>query len=175
MKKKLLIFFSLITCFLIIGCSSNRKMNTLISKSDCNKTVHFVWDESSNFTRIQSQGTFKNDYFSLSKGKKLNYRSIFAESLKELGKKTNAKLLLKNSHTFPSDSIIQVTVKIENIVWHKGFSKAIMDTHLVYNISNQVVPILGKSKAQSNARAGKSLLQSFEHGNLLFLLAYCDR
>ncbi|MEP0265041.1 hypothetical protein [Dokdonia sp.] len=171
--KKNAFFLSLFTCFVIIGCSSNRKMNTLIPKSNCDKAIHFVWDESSNFVRIESEGTFKNDYFSLSKGKKLNYKSIFKESLEELSKKTNTKLILKNSHSFPSDSIIQVTVKIENIIWNKGFSKAIMDTHLVYNLSNDVIPILGKSKAQSNARAGKSLLQSFEHGNLLFLIAYC--
>jgi hypothetical protein len=34
-------------------------MNKIKSQLNCNKTTHIIWDESNNFTRIESVGTFK--------------------------------------------------------------------------------------------------------------------
>ena len=148
-------------------------MNKIYSQLNCNKTIHIVWDESNNFARIESVGTFKNDYvsFAITKGKKLNYKEAFKKSLEELNKKHKTKFVFKERHGFPSDSIIQVTIKIDKIIWNKGFSKAVMDNYLIYKTKEKNIQIIGKSKAQTYAKAGKSLLQSFEHGNLLFLLS----
>lgn len=158
---------------LIFSCSSNRKMNSFKSKLNCNKTVHFIWDNANNLVKIESIGTYKNDYASFSKGKKIDYKAKFKESLEALNKKYKTKLILVDNHSFPSDSIIQVTVTIDKLVWNKGFSKAVLDNYLIYKTTDQDTPITGISKSQSNARAGLSLLQSFEHGNLLFLEANC--
>jgi hypothetical protein len=49
-----------------------------------------------------------------------------------------------------------------------------MDNYLIFKTTKNNIQIIGKVKAQSNAKAGKSLLQSFEHGNLLFLEAACE-
>jgi len=164
----------LIIAILLLGCSSNRKMNKLQSQLKCNKTIHIVWDESSTFIQIEAVGTFKNDYATFTKGKKLNLKEIFIQSLEGLNKEYKTKFILKKQLGFPSDSIIQVTVKIDKIVWNKGYSTAIMDNYLTYKIKGKNIQVMGKSKAQSYANSRKSLLQSFEHGNLLFLLAACD-
>ncbi|WP_338732143.1 hypothetical protein [Mangrovimonas cancribranchiae] len=164
----------LIIVILLIGCSSSRKMNKIKSQIDCNKTIHIVWDESSNLIRIESIGTYKNGYASFTKGKKLDYKETFKKSLEELNKKYKTKFIFRESHGFPSDSVIQVTIKIDQIVWNKGFRNATMDNYLTYQTTEKNIQITGRSKAQSYARAGKSLLQSFEHGNLLFLQAFCE-
>jgi hypothetical protein len=41
-----------------------------------------------------------------------------------------------------------------------------MDNYLIFKTTKNNIQIM-KSARQSNAKAGKSLLQSFEHGNLL--------
>jgi len=159
---------------LLIGCSSNRKMNKIISQLNCTKTIYITWDDSNDLSQIESVGTFKNDYASFTIGKRLNYKEIFIESIGELNKKHHTKFVLRDRPAFATDSIIQVKVKIDKIVWNKGFSKAIMDNHLIYQMRGQNISIMGKSKAQSYASARRSLLESFEHANLLFLLAACE-
>lgn len=164
----------LITSIVLLACSPGRKISSIKSQIKCNKTIHFVWDKSSDLIKIETQGTFKNEYASFTKRKKLDYKKIFIESLENLNKKYKTKLFIKKSHGFPSDTIIQVTIKIDEIIWNKGFSNASMDNSLIYKTNDNSVQIAGISKNQSIANADKSLLQSFEHGNLLFLLASCE-
>jgi hypothetical protein len=45
-----------------------------------------------------------------------------------------------------------------------------MDNYLIFKTTKNNIQIIGKVKA-IKCKAGKSLLQSFEHGNLLFLEA----
>jgi hypothetical protein len=91
-------------------------MNKIKSQLN-NKTTHIIWDESNNFTRIESVEHLKNDY--ASKKEKLNYKETFIKSLEELKQKIY-KIRFKR-HGFPSDSIIQVTIKIDKIIWNKGY------------------------------------------------------
>jgi hypothetical protein len=67
----------------LLGVLLTEKMNKIKSQLNCNKTTHIIWDESNNFTRIESVGTFKNDYASFTK-EKLNYKETFIKSLEEL-------------------------------------------------------------------------------------------
>jgi len=170
--KKIGIF---IIALLFIGCSSdrNRNINKMKAQLNCNKTVYIVWDESNNLAGIEAVGTFKNDYATFTKGKRPNYKEIFIESLEALNKKQKTKFILKKNLVFPTDSIIQVTVKIDKIIWNKGYSKAAMDVYLIYKMRGNDIMLVGKGKAQSYVNARKNLLQSFEHGNLQFLLSVC--
>lgn len=158
----------------LLGCASNKQMRSLESQLNCNKTVHFIWDNSSDFVEIESKGIYKGDYISFSNGKRPNYKKTFMKSLDKLNKKHVTKLVLKEAHGFPLDSVIQVTVKIDEIIWNKGFSSMIMDAYLVYEISNQDVQIVGQSNSKAWGRDEDALLQCFEHGNLQFLLSYCN-
>ncbi len=109
---------------------------------------------------------WKDGYASFFKGKKLDYKQIFIESIEEL----NGNYSYKENHGFPSESIIQVTVKLEKIIWNMNFSKLIKDTELTYSINGKNIRLL----ASSNTRGEKGLKECFENANLQFIRTMCN-
>jgi len=148
-------------------------MSQLYSSLDCKKDIHLIWDSESNFVKIQTIGDYKNDYAGFGKGKKLNYTEIFKNFVDDFNRKNKTKMTIVKSHGFPDDDIIQATIKIDKIIWDKGFSFAIMETFLSFKVNEDIIYVVGKSKPQSYARANKSLLQGIEHGTLQFLNVHC--
>jgi len=165
---------SLISLVFISCSSSNRAIKSLKSQVTCDKIIHIVLDPENKFTRIESRGTSKNNYISFSKSKRINYTSILKTSLEKINKKHKTRFIYKSNHGFPSDSIVQVTLKMDKIVWNKGFSKAQMEVLFTYSVNDQKFTIVGISKFQSIASIEKSILQCLEHSNLQFLIAYCE-
>lgn len=124
-KPLRLLYLSLISLLFINCSSSNRAIKSLKSQVTCDKTIHIVLDPENKFTRIESRGTSKNNYISFSKPKRINYTSILKTSLEKINKKHKIRFIYKSNHGFPSDSIVQATLKMDKIVWNKGFSKVL--------------------------------------------------
>ncbi len=166
--KRIIIYCFVLTSLLC--CKSHSEIKKLSSQINCNNTVHFVWDNDGNLAKTEKRGMHKDSYATFFKGKKLDYKQIFIESVEELNGNYIGKYIYKENHGFPSDSIIQVTVKLEKIIWNMGFSKLVKDTQLSYSISNKDIELL----TSSSVRGGKGLKECFENANLQFIMAMCD-
>ncbi|MEP3209744.1 MAG: hypothetical protein ABJN95_11165 [Maribacter sp.] len=141
----------------------------MASQLNCNKTIHFVFDEESKFAKIE----WKGDYISFGKAK-LDYKKAFRESIEELNMESNAKLKYKNALGFPSDSIIQVVVRIEKVVWGFGLSSALMETELVYKLPERKINIIGNNKVYMAGNTKRNLFKTLKHGNYQLLSIICD-
>lgn len=136
-----------------------KKINRLAQETDCNKTFHFVWDEAGNSVKIDRKGAF------IGNSAYPDYRKTFWESIEELNKHTTANLRYTNSSGFHSDSVIQVKVLIKNITWNFGFSSALMETDLVYQIDNEKINLTGKNKVFGRNKKRK-FVQIFKRWSL---------
>src|SRR5690606_6611757 len=152
---------------LFSDCSSNKEIRKLSSQLDCSKRIYLVWDDESNLAKSEKIGNHKDSYASYWKVKKLNHKEIFIKSLKEFNEKHEGEYIYTENRGFPSDSIIQVSVRLEKIVWDMGFSKMITDLHLVYTTPNKELSLMGTS---NGFRGEKSFLKCFEDANLQFLI-----
>ncbi len=101
------------------------------------------------------------------------YPESFRESLEELVRNSGLNLKFKKSHETLSDSIIQVNVKIDSIIWNFGFSSATMETFLNYELPNQSIKVIGKNKVYMQGTKKGNLYKSLKHGNYLFLSKIC--
>jgi len=165
-KSKYLLFFLIVP--IIVSCASHKKVNKLTSQLNCNKTVHFVFDEASNFVKIEYKGEH------IGKSKYPDYKKTFRESVEELNRNSQATLINKEAIGIPMDSITQVSVRIEKIVWDFNFSSALMEAELVYTMSGQKINIIGNNKVFMAGTKKGSLLKSLKHGNYIFLTILCD-
>lgn len=131
------IFIMLVILLCITGCASHKKINRLARELDCNKNIHFVWDEAGNSVKIDRQGVV------IGNSPYPDYRKKFQESIEELNKHTSANLLYRRSQGFPSDSVLQVKVLIKDITWKWGFSSALMETEIQYQFHGEkwILPV----------------------------------
>jgi len=141
----------------------------MTSQLKCNKNIHFVFDEESKFAKIE----WKGDYIAIGKTK-LNYKKAFRESIEELDIESQAKLEYKDALGFPSDSIIQVVVRIEKIDWGFGLSSALMETQLVYKLAERKINIIGNNKVYMAGNTKRNLFKTLKHGNYQLLSIICD-
>jgi len=129
LKRRFFVFL-LVISFSFTGCASHKKINKLAGEIECDKTIHFVWDEAGNSVIIDRKGFFVgNSVYP-------DYRKTFQESIEELNKHTKANLLYTQSPGSPSDSVTQVKVLIKDITWTFGFWSALMETELMYQLDN---------------------------------------
>lgn len=163
---KNILLFSIVN--FLFSCTSHKKVNKLASQLNCNKTIHFVFDDESKFAKIEYIG----DHFGNSEYP--DYKRTFIESVEELDKESLAKMEYKDALGFPSDSIIQVTVRIEKIVWDFGFSSALMETELIYKLPDRNINIIGNNKVHMAGTKKGNLFKSLKHGNYMFLSIICD-
>ncbi|MGB6152647.1 MAG: hypothetical protein WBG48_11700 [Pricia sp.] len=154
--------------YFLFSCASHKKVNKLASQLNCNETIHFVFDEESKFAKIKYNG----NHFGNSKYP--DYKKTFKESVEELDKKSPAKMEYKDAHSFPSDSVVQVTVRIKKIVWNFGFSSALMETELIYKLSDRDINIIGNNKVHMAGTKRGNLFKSLKHGNYMFLSIICN-
>jgi hypothetical protein len=164
---KYLLLFSIIHS--LFGCASHKKVNKLASQLNCNKTIHFVFDDESKFVKIE----YKGDYSGNSEYP--DYKMTFRESVEELDKESPANVEYRDALGFPSDSIIQVTVRIKKIVWDFGVSSALMETELVYKLSDRNMNIIGNNKVHMAGTKKGNLFKSLKHGNYIFLSVICEQ
>lgn len=151
------------------ACSSHKKINRLAEQLECDKAYHFVFDDASNFTKIEYIGepTIGNSEYP-------NYKESFRKSIEQLNKSTSAKLVYKEAFGFPSDSIIQVRVRIEKIIWYIKKSSATMSTDLIYDINGKKIKITGDNTVHLAGTKTGNLYKSLKSGNLIFLNINCD-
>lgn len=156
-----------LTCLItlvLLGCVSHKKVNKLASKLNCNKPVHFVFDKESKFVKVEYNGAYPGT----------TPYPDYEESFKELERDSNMKLLNKDALGFPSDSIIQVTVKIESIVWGFTNSSALMEVELSYKMPDREFNIIGNNKVYMNATKKGNIYKCLKHGNYVFLSIVCE-
>lgn len=164
----------LIYCFLTIltlvcfGCSSHKKINQLAKTLECSKTYHFVFNELSNFAKIEYKGedTIGNSEYP-------DYKKTFKESIENLNESTEAVLIYKDAFGFPDDSVIQVSVKIKSIVWDFGHINATMSTELEYEVGNEKINLIGDNRIQIAGTKKGNLFKSLKSGTYQFLNVMC--
>ncbi len=166
--KNVLLYLLVIVLY---SCKSNKEIRQLSSQVNCTQKVYFVWDPESNFAKLEKIGAHKSDYASFGKGKRLDYKDIFIQSINELNKKYNGTFMYTESPDFPSDSVIVVRVKLEKEIRNMGYSKMITDMQLVYTTHNKELNLIGTSNGYKGT---KRVLKCFESANLKFLIANCD-
>lgn len=154
-----------------MNCKSNKEIRQLSSTINCEKKVYFVWDDESNLAKLEKRGAYKDSYASFWKGKKLNYKEIFIQSINELNRKHNGNFIYTENPGFPSDSVILVSVKLEKEIWNMGFSKLITEMQFVYFTHNQKFNVIGSSNGY---KGDKRVLNCFESANLKFLISNCN-
>jgi hypothetical protein len=162
--------FLICTLILTLGCKSHKETKALSSKLDCNKTIYFVWDPQGNTAPFEKRGTFKDSYASFFKGKSLDYKQIFIESVEKFNKKHKGQFLYKEYRGFTPDSVIQVTVELKKSVVYMGYARIIRDSELIYTTATQELQLLGSS----NKKGSKGLLECLEQTHLQFLTTCCD-
>ena len=159
--------FLLVISFSISGCASHKKINRLAEKIECNKTILFVWDEAGNTVLIDRKGPFVGN------SGYPDYRKTFRESIEELNKHTTANLLYTMSPGFPSDSVQQVKVLIKKVTWTFGFSSALMETELMYQMDNEKINITGENKLYLAGTKKGNLFKSLKDGHYRLLKDIC--
>lgn len=164
--RPILILLVILIC--LTGCASHKNINRLARELDCNKTIHFIWDEAGNSVKIDRQGTVLGD------SPYPNYRKTFRESIEEINKHTSATLLYKESPGVPSDSVILVKVLGKDITWKWGLSSALMETELQYQLDDQKVNITGKNKVYLAGTKTGNLYKSLKEGHYQFLKYLCE-
>ncbi len=159
----LFLFFSF-----LYSCASHKIVDKNTAQLNCNKTIHFVFDDESKFAKIEYVGeTLGNSEYP-------DYKKTFEKSVEELAEYSQANLEYKDALGFPSDSIIQVTVRIKKIVWNFGFSSALMETELIYKLPNRQINIIGNNKVYMAGTKKGNLFKTLKHGNYTFLSIICD-
>lgn len=152
-------------CF--TACASHKKINRLTKDLDCNKTILFVWEEAGNDVNIDRKG------FSAGNSPYLDYRKTFQKSIEELNKHTNANLMYRKPGVFSSDSVVQVKVLVKEITWTFGFSSALMETELQYQLDEEIINLTGKNKVYLGGTKTGNLFKSFKDGHYQFLNYIC--
>lgn len=152
----------------LLGCKSHQEIKNLSSQIDCKKTIYFIWDDESNVYKSEKRGNYKEGYsFRYSD---MDYKELFIESIEKLNEDYKGTYIYGKYSGFRPDSVIQVRVKLEKLVWHLNFSRSKRDLQLLYSTPNKDFRFLGNS----NRKKHKAMLESFKHGNLKFILATCN-
>ncbi|WP_066219793.1 hypothetical protein [Formosa haliotis] len=159
----------IILSFFFGACSSSKKIYSSAKKLDCDKKICFVFDRDSNFAPLTKNG----DHFGDSKFP--DYESIFISSVMDFAE--NSKLDIENSAAvgIPTKSVDYVKIKIEKIDWTFTFFSAKMDVHLIYEINNQIIPLVGENHINIfffGTKKGQ-LYKSLLNGHYSFLQSYC--
>ncbi len=152
----------------LLGCASHKRVNKLASELDCNKTIHFVFDRESKFAKVEYLGSPSGD------SPYPDYVKSFRASVEELDRDSKMKLRYKDALGFPSDSITQVTVKIERIVWGFKSSSALMEVELSYKMTDRKFNIIGNNKVYMSGTKKGNIFKCFKHGNYVFSSIICD-
>ncbi|WP_299214646.1 hypothetical protein [uncultured Aquimarina sp.] len=173
MFKKNLLSIKLCSALIIVllsllGCKSHKEIKKLASQVECKKTIYFIWDDESNVFQSEKRGNYKEGY--TFRNIDIDYKELFIESIEKINNDYEGTYIYGKYSGFPSDSVIEVRVKLEKLVWHLNFSKSKRDLQLLYSTPNKDFQFLGKSKRKKH----KAMLESFEHGNLKFILAACN-
>lgn len=162
--------FSLFLLTLIIGlsgCASHKKINKQAREIDCHKTILFVYEKASDSVIIGRKG------FSAGSSPYPDYEKTLQKSIEELNKHTKANLLFENTAQTHSDSVIQVKVLIKAITWSFGFSTALMETNLMYQVDDENINIVGTNKVYLAGTKTGNLFKSLKDGNYQLLKKIC--
>ena len=165
-KSRYMILLLVVTA--LNGCASHKKINRLVAEIECNKTIHFALDKDIRFAKIEYRG----DHFGDSPYP--NYRRSLREAVEELDKVSRAKLVYKDALGFPSDSIIQVSVLIEKIVWDFGASSALMEAEIIYKIADREINLIANNKVFVAGTKKGNIFKTLKHGNYKLLSILCD-
>lgn len=165
-KTGYIILFFAVT--ILHGCASHKKINRLVAEIDCNKTIHFALDKDIRFSKIEYRGDHYGD------SPYPDYRRSLREAVEELDEISPAKLVYKDALGFPSDSIIQVSVLIENIVWGFGSSSALMEAEIIYKMADREINIMANNKVFVGGTKKGNVFKTLKDGNYKLLSILCD-
>lgn len=155
---------------LLSACSSHKRINKEASKIRCNKTVHFIFDEASNFAKIEYFGkeTIGDSPYP-------NYKNTFKNSIIELNKITNAEIEFKQKLGLPTKSVMQVIMKIEKIVWVISRSSAVMTADLSFYVDGEKIGVIGENKVHWAGTKKGNLYKCLKNGTFNFLNIICSK
>lgn len=135
----------------------------------CNKEFHLTFDNSSNFAKIEYTG---KDHYGNSAIP--NYKETFENSISELADISKMKIVYKDVHGFPSDSIIQANVTIKKIIWEFGFSSATMEVELIYELPNKKIHIFADNKVYMSGTKKGNLFKCLKNAHYQFIQTICQ-
>ncbi len=151
----------------IFSCASHKKVNKLASHLKCDKEIYFTFDESNKDVVIEKRG------WHLGNSKVPDFENSFARSLRKLSTNSNLNLNFNKTYKKQIDSDNKVNVKIDSIIWNFGFSSAIMETFINYELPEKSIRVIGKNKIYLQGTKKGNLYKSLKHGNYLFLNKFC--
>lgn len=163
MRKNPLFLFLLLVLLCSAGCASHKKINELAREIDCNKTIHFIWNEESNAVKIERKGYF------IGNSTYPDYKKTFQKSIEELNQHTTSNLVYKGFSGFPSDNVKTVKALIKNITWTFGVFSALMETEIIYQIDGKEINITGTNKVYHAGTKKGNLFKSLKHGHYQLL------
>ena len=166
MKK----IIALILITLTLGCASHKKTNKLTAEIDCNRNFFFAYDERSDFEKFKYEGlpTFGDSEFP-------DFKQTFIKSIIELDKDTEIPLKFVNSNVLPSNSVTFAKVRIEDIRLVAGFSNAVLEVDLLYQMENSKIHLTGKNKMNMGFTKKGSLYKALKNGHYLFISSICSQ
>lgn len=152
-----------------MGCASHKKTNKLAAEIDCDRNFYFAYDERSNFEKFKYEGlpTYGNSKFP-------DFKQTFIKSIRELDKDTKMSLKFFDSNVLLSNSETFARVRIEDIRIVAGFSSAVLEVDLLYQMDGEKIRLTGKNKMNLGFTKKGSLYKAIKNGHYLFISSICS-
>ncbi len=160
------IVFLVFTVF--VGCASHKTANKKVSRLDCDKTICFSLDFDSKYAKIEYKGDHWGD------SPYPDYRHSLRKAVEELDRVSSAKLIYTDAPGFPNDSIIQVVVEIEKIIWEFKGTKVNMEAELIYKMPNRSINLMANNRVYLAGTKKGNVFKTLKHGNSMLLSILCD-
>src|SRR5690606_2746409 len=143
--------------------------NKLAAEIDCNKNFYFAYDERSDFEKFRYEGlpTYGNSKFP-------DFKQTFIKSIQELNKDTKMSLKYVDSDVLTSNSETFAKVRIEDIRLVAGFSSAVLEVDLLYQMEGEKIRLTGKNKMNVGFTKKGILYKAIKNGHYLFISSICS-
>lgn len=155
--------------FIFLGCASHKRTNKLASEIDCKRNFYFAYDERSDFEKFKYEGlpTYGSSKFP-------DFKQTFIKSVDELNKETKMSLVFVDHNILSSNSDTFAKVRIEDIRLVAGFSSAVLEVNLLYQMEDEEIRLTGKNKMNLGFTKKGSLYKAIKNGHYLFISSICS-
>ena len=142
----------------------------MAAEIDCAQTFYFAYDPRGDFEKFEYLGfpTFGDSKFP-------DFNERFIRSVEELDKDTPMALHYVESDRLPAKNETFAEVWIEDIRLIAGFSSAVLEVVLVYEMPGETLRLTGTNKMNVGFTKRGSLYKALKNGHFLFISAICGR
>ena len=103
-----------------------------------------------------------------------DFKQTFIKSVRELNMDTKMSLEFVDRNILPSNSDIFARVRIEDIRLVAGFSSAVLEVNLLYQMEDKKIRLTGKNKMNAGFTKKGSLYKAIKNGHYLFVTSICS-